>query len=335
MHVVAVLACDGVIGFDLTTPIEIFGRVRLADGGLGYDVRVCGPRRMIDTGPFRMRAPWPLTALRDADTVIVPGLADPTAPVPPIVVQSVRSAAAGGARVASICVGAFVLAAAGLLDGRRATTHWTAAAELARRYPAVTVDPQVLYVDDGAVLTSAGAAAGLDLCLHLVRRDYGAAVAAQTARLSVMPLARSGGQAQFIAGPAVTASPDLGQSLQPLLEWAAHHLCEDLTLADLAAAANLSTRTLLRHFRAQTGSTPLAWVNRRRIDTARELLETTDVPVEQVGALVGLAAATTFRERFRMVVGVTPSAYRANFRLGDRPPRRPAGPPSLGSAGRR
>ena len=228
--------------------------------------------------------------------------------------RELRAAAARGTRLASICVGAFVLAAAGLLDGRRATTHWAAAAELARRYPAVDVDPEVLYVDDGAVLTSAGAAAGLDLCLHLVRRDHGAAVAAQTARVSVMPLERSGGQAQFIGGPTDPTTPPANASVQPLLQWVAAHLTDDLTLADLAAAAGLSVRTLHRRFRAQTGSTPLDWVNRRRIDAARELLETTDTPVEQVGALVGLAAATTFRERFRAVVGVTPSAYRATFR---------------------
>jgi transcriptional regulator GlxA family with amidase domain len=314
VHVVAVLACDGVIGFDMTTPIEVFGRVRLADGRPGYQVRVCGPRRLIDAGSFRLRAPWPLAALQDADTVVVPGLADPTAPVSPAVLDAVRTAAARGARVASICVGAFVLAAAGLLDGRRATTHWTAAAELARRHPAVEVDPKVLFVDGGTVLTSAGAAAGLDLCLHMVGRDHGSAVAAQTARVSVMPLQRSGGQAQFIAGPAGSIRPDVSSSLQPLLDWVAEHLAEDLTLADLAAAANLSTRTLLRRFAAQLGETPSHWVNRRRIDAARELLEATDTPVEQIGALVGLAAGTTFRERFRAVVGVTPSAYRAAFR---------------------
>lgn len=189
--------------------------------------------------------------------------------------------------------------------------HWAAAAELARRYPGVTVDPDVLYVDEGDVLTSAGAAAGLDLCLHMVRRDHGAAVAAQAARVTVMPLERSGGQAQFIAGPTVPAADG---SLQPLLEWTARHLADDLTLAELAKAANLSTRTLTRRFRAQTGATPLSWLTRRRVDAARELLETTDTSVEQVGVLVGLPAATTFRERFRTVAGVTPSAYRASFR---------------------
>jgi transcriptional regulator GlxA family with amidase domain len=311
VHVVAVLAYDGVIGFDLTTPVEVFGRVRLPGGRAPYEVRVCAPRRVADAGAFGVRAPWSSAGLRDADTVVVPGSADPSAPVPQAVLRALRGVAGRGARVASICVGAFVLAAAGLLDGRRATTHWAAAAELARRYPGITVDPDVLYVDEGDVLTSAGAAAGLDLCLHMVRRDHGAAVAAQAARVTVMPLERSGGQAQFIAGPTVAAADG---SLQPLLEWTARHLADDLTLAELAKAANLSTRTLTRRFRAQTGATPLNWLTRRRVDAARELLETTDTSVEQVGVLVGLPAATTFRERFRTVAGVTPSAYRASFR---------------------
>jgi transcriptional regulator GlxA family with amidase domain len=315
VHVVAVLACDGVIGFDLATPVEVFGRVQLSDGQPAYELRVCAPRRVVEAGPYAVRAPWGLSGLRGAHTVIVPGVADPLAPVAPQVLQAVRAAAARGTRVASICVGAFALAAAGLLDGRRATTHWAAAAELARRYPDVEVDPNVLYVDEGAVLTSAGAAAGLDLCLHLVRRDHGAAVAAQAARVSVMPLERLGGQAQFIAGPAGTAAPTgAGSSLQPLLEWVACHLDEELTLADLAAVANLSTRTLIRRFRAHTGTTPLIWVTRQRIHAAQELLETTDTPVEQIGALVGIPAATTFRQRFRTVTGVTPSGYRATFR---------------------
>lgn len=312
---IAVLAWDGVIGFDLATPVEVFGRVRLADGRPAYELRICAPRRVVEAGPYAVRAPWGLSGLRGAHTVVVPGVADPSAPVPPPVLRAVRAAAARGTRVASICVGAFTLAAAGLLDGRRATTHWAAAAELARRHPRVEVDPNVLYVDDGDVLTSAGAAAGLDLCLHLVHRDHGAAVAARAARVSVMPLERLGGQAQFIAGPAdATAPTDAGAALQPLLEWVAGHLDEDLTLADLAAVANLSTRTLIRRFRAHTGTTPLVWVTRQRVHAAQALLETTDLPVEQVGALVGIPAATTFRQRFRAVAGVTPSGYRATFR---------------------
>lgn len=212
---------------------------------------------------------------------------------------------------ASICVGAFTLAAAGLLDGRSATTHWAATAALAGRYPAVRVRPDVLYVDDGDVLTSAGAAAGLDLCLHMIRQDHGAAVAAQTARLSVMPLERSGGQAQFIAHEPPAAD---GASLQPLLDWMAGNAARAITLEDVAARAALSSRTLTRRFREQTDTTPMQWLNRYRLRRAQELLETTDVPVEQIGTLVGFASATTFRERFKGVVGVSPWAYRRAFR---------------------
>ncbi|MCW2639227.1 MAG: transcriptional regulator, AraC family [Dactylosporangium sp.] len=313
----AVVAFDGVIGFDLSTPLEVFGRACLSDGRSAYDVRVCADRDEIDAGAFTLRAPWGLDALSAVDTVVVPGVADPAAPVPPQVLDALRAAAARGARIASICVGAFTLAAAGLLDGRRAATHWAAAAALARRYPAVHVEPDVLYVDEGDLLTSAGAAAGLDLCLHMVRCDHGAAVAAETARLSVMPLERAGGQAQFIAHEPPTAD---GSSLQPLLEWMAQNAARNLSLDDMAARAAISSRTLIRRFREQTGTTPMQWLTRYRVRRAQQLLETTDVPVEQVGILAGFAAATTFRERFKEVVGVSPWAYRRTFQSRSRSP---------------
>jgi transcriptional regulator GlxA family with amidase domain len=314
---VAVVAFDGVIGFDLSTPLEVFGRARLVDGRPAYDVRVCAERDEIDAGAFRLRAPWGLDALSAVDTVLVPGVVDPGVAVSPQVLDALRAAAARGARMASICVGAFILAAAGLLDGRRATTHWAAAAALARRYPAVHVEPDVLYVDEGDVLTSAGAAAGLDLCLHMVRCDYGAAVAAETARLSVMPLERAGGQAQFIAHQPPTAD---GSSLQPLLEWMTQNAARNLSLDDMAARAAISSRTLIRRFREQTGTTPVQWLTRYRVRRAQQLLETTDVPVEQVGILAGFAAATTFRERFKEIVGVSPWAYRRAFQPRPRTP---------------
>ncbi|WP_147260384.1 GlxA family transcriptional regulator [Pseudonocardia hierapolitana] len=308
MHRVVVLAVDGVVPFDLSVPIEVFGRARLADGGPAYEVRVCGPSPEVDAGPFGLRVPHGLDELARADTVVVPGVADIAAPVRPAVLDALRVAPG---RLVSVCVGAFTLAAAGLLDGRRATTHWAAAAELARRYPEVTVDPGVLYVDDGDVLTSAGAAAGLDLCLHLVRRDHGAAVARGTARLSVAPLERAGGQAQFVAHE---PPPPEGSSLEPLLTWLAENLHRPLTLADIAARASMSDRSLSRHFRRQTGTTPLRWVNRHRIRKAQQLLEETDQPVERVGELVGFDSPTSFRERFREVVGVSPQTYRRSFR---------------------
>ncbi|MGX7828819.1 GlxA family transcriptional regulator [Actinokineospora sp. 24-640] len=314
MHVVSVVALDGVVAFDLSTPIEVFGRTRVG-GEAGYEVRVCSIGGDIDAGAFRLRAPWGLDAVAAAETVIVPGVADLRGELPAEVLDALRAAADAGARIASICAGAFVLAAAGLLDGLRATTHWAAAAELARRYPAIDVDPAVLFVDNGQVLTSAGAAAGIDLCLHLVRADHGAAVAARTARTCVAALERHGGQAQFIdhAPPL----PD-GTSLASLLEWLARNSAEPLTLADIAKHAAMSTRSLTRRFRGQTGTTPLRWLTRHRVSRAQHLLETTDTPVERVGALVGFPSATTFRERFRDVVGVSPQDYRRTFRASTR-----------------
>jgi transcriptional regulator GlxA family with amidase domain len=232
-------------------------------------------------------------------------------------VRPVRAAAAG-CRIASICTGAFVLAEAGLLDGRRATTHWRAAGELARRYPAVDVDPDVLFVDEGPVLTSAGAAAGLDLCLHMIRGDHGAAVAADAARDAVMPLERAGGQSQFIAREPPAAG---GSSLAPVLAWIEQHLDEDLEVDDIARVAMMSTRTLSRQFRRQTGTTPLQWLLRARVRSAQELLETTDQPVDRVARRAGFASSATFRERFRRVVGVTPQRYRETFRAHAAGPR--------------
>jgi transcriptional regulator GlxA family with amidase domain len=217
MHTVAVLALNGVIAFDLSTPIEVFSRTRLPNGRAAYRVRVCAATPEIDAEAFGIRAPWGLDALAEADTIILPGCADPTAPIPVEVLDALRGAADNGTRIASICAGAFILAATGRLDGRRATTHWVAAALLAARHPEVDVDPDVLYVDNGQFLTSAGAAVGLDLCLHMIRRDHGSAVAADAARLSVMPLEREGGQAQFIVHDQPPTSH--GSALEPLLRW--------------------------------------------------------------------------------------------------------------------
>jgi transcriptional regulator GlxA family with amidase domain len=311
MHRVSVLALDGVLAFDLGTPVEVLGRARLRDGTPAYEVRVCAPAREVGAGVVRLRVQHGLDALAWADTVVVPGCADPTVPIPAPVREALRAAAARGARMVSICVGAFTLAAAGLLDDRPATTHWAGAHELARRYPRVRVNADVLYVDDGQVVTSAGAAAGLDLCLHLVRRDHGAAVAADAARVTVMPLEREGGQAQFIAHEPPGAD---GSSLEPLLEWLEAHLAEPLSVAAIAARASLSTRTLNRRFREQTGTTPLRWLHLARMRRAQHLLETTDLPIDQVAVQAGFGTPTTLRERFRLALDTTPSAYRQLFR---------------------
>ena len=306
MHRVAILAYDGVVPFDLAVPIEIFGRARLTDSRPAYDVRVGAAANEVDAGPINIRTPHGLDVALDADTVVIPGTVDIDRPIGAVV--DAITVARG--RLVSICTGAFTLAATGLLDGRRATTHWAAAAELARRHPAVDVDPDVLFVDEGRVLTSAGAAAGLDLCLHMVRRDHGAAVAARTARSSVVSLERAGGQAQFITHEPPAPA---GSSLQPLITWLTDNLHTHLTLADIAARASMSTRSLSRHFRHQTGTTPLQWLSRQRVRRAQQLLEETERSVEQVGEQVGFTSPTAFRECFRQIVGVSPRDYRRAF----------------------
>ncbi|MGC0331737.1 transcriptional regulator GlxA family with amidase domain [Streptomyces sp. SAI-170] len=314
MHVVAVLALDGVIPFDLSAPVDTFGWARLPDGRAPYDVRVCSVEEEVRAGAFTIRAPYGLDLLAEAGTIIVPGVQDPPRELPPGVAEALRAAAASGTRIASVCVGAFLLAATGLLDGLRATTHWIAAPDLSARYPRVTVDPNVLYVDNGQFLTSAGAAAALDMCLHMIRKDHGSAVAAYTARMSVMPLEREGGQAQFITHDLPPAPA--GAVLEPLLHWLEQHCDRELTLDDIAHQAGMSTRTLNRRFRDQTGTTPLQWLHRARIRRAQHLLETTSHPVEHIAVRCGFGSPTAFRERFRRVVGTSPLAYRRSFRAG-------------------
>ncbi|MGH3785009.1 MAG: GlxA family transcriptional regulator [Pseudonocardiaceae bacterium] len=310
MHTVAVLALDKVIPFDLSTPIEVFTRTRLPDGRPAYRVRVCGVTPTVDAGAFTLRPPWKLDALADADTIILPGCAEPTT-VPEEVLDALRQAAARGTRIASICSGAFILAATGLLDGHRATTHWLGAAVLAAQHPSIDVDPDVLYVDNGQFLTSAGAAAGLDLCLHMIRRDHGSAVAADAARLSVMPLEREGGQAQFIVHD--QAPTPRGSTLEPVLRWMEDNSAKNHTLEDIAAHAGMSTRTLNRRFREQTGTTPLQWLHRTRIRQAQYLLEATDHPLDRIATQVGFGSPTAFRDRFKRIVGTSPNAYRTAF----------------------
>ncbi|MFC0544157.1 GlxA family transcriptional regulator [Kutzneria chonburiensis] len=303
MHTVAVLALPDVIPFDLATPIEAFRRTP------GYRVLVCAPSPEISAGLFTLTAPHGLEALATADTIVLPGCTE--FDVPSSVVDALVAAASRGARLASICTGAFILAATGLLDGLRATTHWAAAAELAARYPLIDVDPDVLYVDNGQFLTSAGAAAGLDLCLHIIRRDHGSAVAADAARIAVMPLEREGGQAQFIVHdlPPVPR----GAELEKLLVWLEENSVRELTLDEIAAQAGMSTRTLNRRFREQTGTSPLRWLHRARVRRAQHLLEATDEPVERIAVRCGFGSPTAFREHFKRIVGTSPQSYRAAF----------------------
>ncbi|MGW1376901.1 GlxA family transcriptional regulator [Streptomyces sp. NPDC002446] len=317
MTVVAVLALDGVVPFELSVPGQIFGTANEAAGTAHYDVRVCSPSPdgAVTTSPghgaFRIHTPWGLDALAHADTVVIPAHSGFLGQVPFPVLEALRAAAVRGARLASICVGAFTLAATGLLDGHRATTHWQYAGELARRHPGVEVDATVLFIDHGHLITSAGVAAALDLCLHLVRTDLGAAHAAATARRTVMPLQREGGQAQFIEHPQPSGG---GATLQTTLHWMQANLHQALTLQDMARHAAMSVRSLNRHFRAQTGTTPLQWLLRTRIHRAQQLLETTDLTVDQIAEQSGFGSATTLRHHFALRTGTSPQSYRAAFR---------------------
>ncbi|MBF6329526.1 GlxA family transcriptional regulator [Nocardia transvalensis] len=312
MHTVAILALDHVVPADMATPIEAFGRVRLADGQRPYRALVCAPHAQVVTDAFALTVPHGLDLLAQANTVIVPGCGDHAGPPDERALAALRAAADAGTRIASICTGAFVLAAAGLLDGQAATTHWLAAQRLAEMFPKVEVRPDVLYVDNGQILTSAGAAAGLDLCLHMIRRDFGSAVAADTARVAVVPLEREGGQAQFVTH--ATPPVPQGSLLEPVLTWIENNLTTDLTLTRLARRSGLSERTFSRRFREQTGTTPLQWLLRARIRRAQHLLETTDQPVEYIATQAGFGSPTAFRDRFKRTVGVTPTTYRRSFR---------------------
>ncbi|WP_432950197.1 GlxA family transcriptional regulator [Kribbella sp. CA-253562] len=316
-HRVAVVAADRVDSLDLAIPGQVFGSARAEDGTALYDVIMCGQRPGLDvTGRggaelFQLTAPYELGEALTADTVIVPGARTDGEPAAEVL-DVLRQAHSRGARLASICAGAFLLAAAGLLDGRPATTHWTSAGTLARRYPRVEVDPNVLFVDDGNVLTSAGAATGLDLCIHMVRNDFGAAVAAEVARQVVVAPQRDGGQAQFIVHH--EPSDDSG-SLEPTMRWMRERLGDPLTLADIADQAAVSPRTLNRRFREQTGATPLQWLLTQRVRHAQELLETTTLPVEDIARHCGFGTAINLRQHFTRRVRLSPLAYRRSFRL--------------------
>jgi transcriptional regulator GlxA family with amidase domain len=311
-HHVVVLALPGALALDYGIPVQVFGS--WTEGP--YTLTVCGPEPgplRLDSGPALL-VEHGLEALADADTVIVPGLAHADPPGP-AVCEALAAAAARGVRMVSICSGAFVLAAAGRLDGRRAATHWTKAAELARRHPAVTVEEDVLYVDEGDVLTSAGVAAGLDLCLHIIRGDLGAAAANRRARGLVTAPHRTGGQAQYI-DRAVPGTP--GGPLEDLRCWLLEHLDEPLSLDQMARRAGMSRRTLIRRFHEETGRPPAGWLLDARLTRARELLETGELPMETVARLSGLGTPANLRVLFHRYVGAAPSAYRATFRHGPR-----------------
>jgi transcriptional regulator GlxA family with amidase domain len=309
MHRIAVLALDSVVAFDLSVPAQIFGH---DDERERYELRVCGaaPGPVATSTGFAILAEHGAEAIAWADTVVVPGVGDRTARRPDEALDALRAADARGARIVSICTGAFVLAEAGLLDGRRAATHWRDAPALAERFPSVEVDSNVLWVDEGRVLTSAGVAAGIDLCLHLVRQDLGTEHANRIARRMVVAPHRGGGQAQFVEQPVAEPAPDV---LGATCAWMLEHLAEPLTVAAMARHAARSERSFARHFLAATGTTPLRWLQAQRVLHARRLLEETDLPVETVAQRAGFGTATSLRTHFARAIRTTPLAYRRSF----------------------
>ena len=311
-RVVAVLAYDGVNAFELGLAVEVFG---LSDMGPDwYRVVVCSERPghpLITNRGLKIIADSGMGTLARADTIIVPGSLEIVESPPATLLDALRRAHRRGARVASICGGAFILAAAGLLDGRRATAHWAHTETLSRRYPRVQVDANVLYVDDGNIMSSAGRAAGLDLCLHIVRRDHGMEVANRVAQRLVIAPHREGGQAQYIPKPVPKTE---GDALASVFLWAQRHLDRDLTIANLASRARMSRRTFIRHFENATGMSPGEWVVQARVSKARELLEATQIPIEGVATETGFGSADAMRHHFRERLGTSPAHYRATFR---------------------
>ncbi|MET8463217.1 helix-turn-helix domain-containing protein [Micromonospora zamorensis] len=310
MTFVAIAATDGMLHFEVGLACEVFTRDPTGQADPWYEVVVCGPGP-VRVGRFQMEPDDGLDRLARADTVIIPAVEDVDVDVSPALLDAVRAAHAAGARMVSLCTGAFVLAAAGVLDGLRATTHWAHTEALAARYPRVRVDPDVLYVDNGTVLASAGKAAAIDLCLHLIRRDHGSTVANAVARRLVVPPHRAGGQAQYVTTP-VPARDD--HPLAALFPWVLQRLDRPLTVEDLARQANMSSRNLARHFRSVTGTTPLLWLSTQRIRRAQELLENTDDSIDAIAEAAGMGTAATLRRHFHRTVGVPPDAYRRTFR---------------------
>ncbi|MEU5093992.1 helix-turn-helix domain-containing protein [Streptomyces sp. NPDC020996] len=319
-HRVVVLALDGLLPFELGIPHRIFGRPRDSRGRPLYEVVTCSVR---PPGPVRTDADFSVMvehgpeALATADTVVVPASYE-LGPVfeQGVLTEELATALAHirpGTRLASICTGVFVLAAAGFLDGRRATTHWAETEHLQRLFPKIDVDPDVLFVDDGDVLTSAGVAAGIDLCLHIVRRDHGTAVATEVARRTVVPPHRDGGQAQYIQRPV----PDPQQATTTAARaWALGRLHEPIQLRDMAARESMSVRTFTRRFREEVGVSPGQWLTQQRVERARQLLETTDRSVDRIARDAGFGTAQSMRQHLQTALGVTPTAYRRTFRAG-------------------
>lgn len=316
-HRVVALCLPGTVAFDLAAPAQAFGSAAGPDGRPRYAFSTCSldGAPVATTSGFEVGVAGDLRELRRAETVVVPGYFGVYEPLPDQAAAALRDATRRGVRILSVCTGAFALAGAGLLDGRRATTHWAFAGHLARSFPAVEVDPDVLFVDEGGVLTSAGLSAAIDLSLHVIRADHGAACADRVARYLVAPPHRDGGQAQFFRGadPVDAVEPNAAGSLEATREWARERIAEPLTVAEMARHANVSPRTFARRFRAETGTTPLQWLLSRRVLEARRLLEESDLPIEVVAMRAGFGNAASLRDHFRRATATTPTAYRRTF----------------------
>ncbi|AHY48153.1 Transcriptional regulator containing an amidase domain and an AraC-type DNA-binding HTH domain (plasmid) [Rubrobacter radiotolerans] len=315
MHAVALVVFDGMPAFEMAVPCEVFGTDRSAAGLPNYRFMVCAaePGPLLTAGGMTVEAPFGLADLRQADTVIVPAWRDPDETPPPALLGALRACHERGARIASLCLGAFVLAHAGLLDGLRATTHWVHADAFARKFPDVDLDPSVLYVDEGKILTSAGTGAAIDLCLHMVREDHGAEVANGFARRMVVSPHRDGGQAQYAPAP---VAKEAGGPLADTLEWASANLGEPLTVARLSSHARMSERTFARRFREATGTTPLRWVLGRRVLAAQGMLEASAASVDEIARCCGFGTGAALRVHFKRTVGVPPTDYRKTFGRG-------------------
>jgi AraC family transcriptional activator FtrA len=310
---VAIVVYDGVTLFELGVACDVFGTTDLTDLGVPwYELSICGAGAAPLTidGGLRLEVAHGLERIRHVGTVVVPPT-DQLDTVPTEVLGELRRAHERGCRILSLCTGAFVLAEAGLLDGRRATTHWSECDDLARRYPEVSVDPGVLYVDDGNILTSAGSAASIDLCLHVVRKDFGTEIATRLARQLVVPPQRDGGQAQFIDMPLPTLDPS--DRFTDTIVWVQEHLNEPLMLSDLAARSAMSPRTFARRFLAATGMTPHQWLQLQRVRLAQRLLETSELTIEAVAETSGFGTAGNLRTYFSRVVHTSPQSYRRTF----------------------
>jgi AraC family transcriptional activator FtrA len=309
---VVAIVYDGLCMFEFAIVAEVFALPRPELDVPWYEFRSCSVDRIPAraTGGVRVLVHAGLAALRDAGTIVIPGWKNPDIAPPEKLLRALRRAHERGVRILSICSGVFVLAAAGLLDGKRATTHWRYVDLLRSRYPRIHVEPDVLYVDEGNLLTSAGSAAGIDLCLHLVRRDYGAQIANMVARRMVVPPHRDGGQAQYVEAPIADQAET---SLVPTMQWALTRLNRNLSLQRLAKHANMSARTFARRFVRETGTTPHRWIVQQRLLAAQRQLEATDDRIDSVAAAVGFATAQAFRHQFRQQFHTTPTAYRKRF----------------------